>query len=75
MEAPSEVQADDGVCGLDSESSVASELDVEEKSEQPRLGATSLFKDFPGVPEADLYVHRLSGIVHVMNEDDSFVVW
>ena len=30
----------------------------------------SLFPAFPGVPESDLMVHNLSGLVHVVNEDD-----
>ena len=30
----------------------------------------SLFPAFPGVPETDLMVHNVSGLVHVVNEDD-----
>ena len=33
----------------------------------------SLFPDFPGVLEADLFVHNLSGLVHVVNEDDTML--
>ena len=30
----------------------------------------SLMPSFPGVPEASLLVHRISGLVHGVNEDD-----
>eukprot|EP00435_Cladocopium_sp_Y103_P007309 s357_g2.t1 len=57
----------------DSESSVASECG--EAGEEPFLERpegtelTSLFPDFPGVPEAALMVHKVSNLIHVMNED------
>eukprot|EP00435_Cladocopium_sp_Y103_P057704 s2501_g20.t1 len=61
-------------CDSDSESSVASECGFVE--EDPfRAGRDrseeliSLFPDFPGVPESSLLVHKISGLVHVMNED------
>eukprot|EP00435_Cladocopium_sp_Y103_P067226 s171_g29.t1 len=59
----------------DSESSVASDCG-EAGEEQFWPGAdersvtTSLFPDFPGVPEGSLYVHKVSGLVHAANEDD-----
>ena len=59
----------------DSESSVASECgDVEQ--DPPCHGhfegpeRISLFPDFPGVAEDALLVHRVSGLVHVLNEDN-----
>ena len=59
--------------GSDSESSVASECGdaVPSAPCQGRDGAdlTSLFPDFPGVPEASLVMHRVSGLIHVLNED------
>ena len=33
------------------------------------IGSTSLFPDFPGVPEAELMVHEVSKLVGAMNED------
>ena len=70
-----EVVADSDVQPVesDSDSSVASECgdlgiemppDVRESAE-----LTSLFPDFPGVPESSLMVHRVSGLIHAMNED------
>ena len=58
----------------DSESSVASECGADELELGIRgLGdmteVTSLFPCFPGVPESSLLVHRVSGLVHVVNED------
>ena len=58
----------------DSESSVASETgEAGEPSFAERAfdgqELTSLFPDFPGVPESSLMVHKLSGLVHAMNED------
>eukprot|EP00435_Cladocopium_sp_Y103_P048014 s290_g14.t1 len=58
----------------DSDSSVASECGVAE-DDFGRVGReaceslTSLFPDFPGVPESSLLVHKTSGLVHAMNED------
>lgn len=57
----------------DSDSSVASyEHGFEEQrdEQQAETSCISLFPSFPGVPESDLYVHNLSGLVHVVNEDD-----
>ena len=57
----------------DTDSSVAS---IESEAGDQREGqpvterCVSLFPSFPGVPEADLFVHNLSGLVHVVNEDD-----
>eukprot|EP00435_Cladocopium_sp_Y103_P010287 s5853_g2.t1 len=61
--------------GSDSESSVASECgdvgdEVVREQLDTRVELTSLFPDFPGVPEDALLVHRVSGIVHVVSEDD-----
>ena len=58
----------------DSESSVASDCGQEgEVPCRPSNAAgsdlASLFPDFPGVPESSLLVHRVSNIVHAMNED------
>ena len=58
----------------DSESSVASECNAAEdetprQSPREQSGVTSLFPCFPGVCESSLLVHRVSGLVHVMNED------
>ena len=60
----------------DSESSVASECG--EAGDEPfverpvanHAELTSLFPDFPGVPEASLIVHKVSGLIHVLNEDN-----
>ena len=61
-------------CPSDSESSVASDCGL--AGEEPfrsgrevHEGLTSLFPDFPGVPESSLIVHKMSGLVHAMNED------
>ena len=67
--------ADDQVHS-DSDSSAASveteagDVGGEERVEEP---CVSLFPDFPGVLEADLFVHNLSGLVHVANEDDTML--
>ena len=57
----------------DSESSVASECGTAgvQMFCDERGGAelTSLFPDFAGVPESSLMVHRVSGLIHVINED------
>eukprot|EP00435_Cladocopium_sp_Y103_P053429 s1638_g17.t1 len=57
----------------DSESSVASECgeagDEMFAGYADGLALTSLFPDFPGVPESSLVVHKVSGLVHVLNED------
>ena len=64
------LHADDG---SDSESSVASECgDIVPSAPclgRDGTGLTSLFPDFPGVPEASLVMHRVSGLIHVLNED------
>ena len=65
-------------CDSDSESSVASDCGVAgEECCEPGLGEdmglTSLFPDFPGVPEAALMVHKVSKLVHAMNEDGFLV--
>ena len=57
----------------DSDSSLASigDLDFGEGFEgemDERL--VSLFPAFPGVPESALMVHNISGLVHIVNEDD-----
>ena len=40
------------------------------QAEEP---CVSLFPGFPGIPETDLFVHNLSGLVHVVNEDDTML--
>lgn len=62
----------------DSESSIASEGSIHpDMSGQPvgDEGATpklvTLMPGFPGVPESSLRVHKVSGLVHVVNEDDT----
>ena len=74
-EAQRETAAEEPDCGAqsDSGSSCASleelptidecEVDFDDR-------AVSLMPSFPGVPETSLLVHRLSGLVHVVNEDD-----
>lgn len=62
----------------DSESSVASECgeagDESFRFMPPdQMHMTSLFPDFPGVPENMLFVHKVSGLVHAANEDDFFL--
>ena len=60
----------------DSESSVASmeSLRVPEEGDDERNAqCISLFPAFPGVPEASMFVHRISGLVHVANEDDVLI--
>ena len=60
----------------DSDSSVASldsgHDDLDERPE-PDERCVSLFPAFPGVPEASLFVHKISGLVHVANEDDFLI--
>ena len=53
----------------DSESSVASEMGVEDFMIEEDSNETG-FDCFPGIPASSLFVHRVSGIVHVVNEDD-----
>ena len=58
----------------DPESSVASECGlVGEEAHRSAAASssdpTSLFPNFPGVPESSLLVHRVSNLVHAMNED------
>ena len=65
-------------CDSDSESSVASDCgaageDCCEPGLGEDMGLTSLFPDFPGVPEAALMVHKVSKLVHAMNEDGYLV--
>ena len=66
-------QSSDVALVSDSESSVASECGAagDQMFDDGRDGAdlTSLFPDFPGVPESSLLVHRVSGLVHAVNED------
>ena len=66
-------QSSDVAVVSDSESSVASECGAagDQMFDDGRDGAdlTSLFPDFPGVPESSLLVHRVSGLVHAINED------
>ena len=74
-EAQSERAAEplEEVVNSDSDSSIASvesgggnlpeRVELEER-------CVSLFPAFPGVPETDLMVHNVSGLVHVVNEDD-----
>ena len=60
----------------DSESSVASmeSLRVPEEGDDERnTQCISLFPAFPGVPEASMFVHRVSGLVHVAHEDDVLI--
>ena len=59
----------------DSESSVASECgeveqDLPWQSHLEGPERISLFPDFPGAAEDALLVHRVSGLVHVLNEDN-----
>eukprot|EP00435_Cladocopium_sp_Y103_P018414 s804_g4.t1 len=67
------VDINDSACHSDSESCVASECG--EAGEEPyrewheSAGLTSLFPDFPGVPEASLMVRKVSNLIHVMNGD------
>lgn len=54
----------------DSESSVASEIEYDANLKlAPDVHA---FADRPHVSAEDLMVHKISGIVHVANEDDYF---
>ena len=74
---------DQGPCDygeIDSESSVASEPDMADVGHGPAAAEDvdgpeliSLMHDFPGVPERSLLVHSISGVVHVVNEDDVFL--
>eukprot|EP00435_Cladocopium_sp_Y103_P017367 s5136_g4.t1 len=68
-----ETHAEDFENHSDSESCVASECGAagdQMFQEWPvRAELTSLFPDFPGVPETALMVHKVSGLIHVMNED------
>ena len=67
---------DDPGVGSDSDSSVASleslQLDAHE-SEGVDDRCASSFPSFPGVPESSLFVHKISGLVHVSNEDDYLI--
>lgn len=68
-------QVDGAVLMSDSESSVAS--DVANPTDLDLVPSTNsnkhAFDEFPGVPASALMVHNISGIVHVVNEDDSFL--
>eukprot|EP00435_Cladocopium_sp_Y103_P035582 s3081_g9.t1 len=73
-EKPGDTTAEAPELVSDSKSSVASECG--EAGEEPYRFAgledqelTSLFPDFPGVPETSLMVHKTSHLVHAMNED------
>ena len=52
----------------DSDSSMASEMCVEDFMVEEYAEETH-FDCFPGIPSSSLFVHRISGIVHVVNED------
>lgn len=67
-----------GAVDSDSESSVASECGI--AGDECYGGgpaedtvAISLFPDFPGVPESELLVHKVSKLVHALNEDGVLV--
>ena len=67
-----------GGADSDSESSVASECGAagEEcygSGFADDAVAISLFPDFPGVPESELLVHKVSKLVHALNEDGFLV--
>ena len=73
QETSQDVGSNEEFVGSDSESSVASEFGDAVLC-TPRMGRdgaspTSLFPDFPGVPEDSLVMHRVSGLIHVLNED------
>jgi len=71
MEATSEPP--DPELPSDSDSSIASvdDLHVGDTFDgAPDGRMVSLFPAFPGVPEASLMVHKISGLVHIVNEDD-----
>ena len=72
LEKPEMVQEVDS----DSDSSVASmesEGIAEPNETGPSRPCLSLFPDFPSVPEEALMVHRISGLVHVVSEDDTLL--
>ena len=76
IEVPNDPVADSWE--LDSESSIASEPDLMDLGQSEAAYADtpeliSLMLDFPGARERDLLVHVISGIVHVVNEDDVFL--
>jgi hypothetical protein len=57
----------------DSDSSLASvgDFNLDENFEgEMDDRVVSLFPAFPGVPETALMVHNISGLVHIVNEDD-----
>ena len=71
MEATSEPP--DPELQSDSDSSIASVDDLHDGDPfdgAPDGRTVSLFPAFPGVPEASLMVHKISGLVHIVNEDD-----
>lgn len=59
----------------DSESSAASEVDLSDDLDLvPHASeSTDAFAEFPGVPATALFVRGVSGIVHVVSEDDNFL--
>ena len=60
------------VANSDSESSVASDAG-NGSPEDARLPGIDAFPDFPQTPIEAMVVHNLSGLVHVVNEDDHFI--
>ena len=71
MEATSELP--DPELQSDSDSSIASIDDLQDGDAfdgAPDGRMVSLFHAFPGVPETSLMVHKISGLVHIVNEDD-----
>ena len=76
VQPPGDGEGADDPAHSDSDSSAASveteagDMRNEVQLEEP---CVSLFPDFPGVLEADLFVHNLSGLVHVVNEDDTML--
>ena len=64
------------VVDSDSDSSIASmdeKMDGEGHSGRDEGLCISLFPSFPGVSESDLFVRNVSGLVHVVNEDDTML--
>ena len=60
----------------DSDSSVASLESVGPVDDDKACSSRpcwSLFPDFPGVPESALMVHKVSGLIHVVSEDDTLL--
>lgn len=67
--APVDTGPNDAIDISDSESSAASIGSIHEHvSTQPEI--VTLSHGFPGVPDSALAVHVVSGLIHVVNEDD-----